>query len=76
VHKLLLLGTKVRSLRDRTLLGTIVGTGVLNQAGPDYSGLGFAPTVVYLVWCSGVVGSSSLGPAIRAFDVEFTEEIE
>lgn len=69
-------GTKVRSVRDSRLRGTIVGMGALLMAGPEYTGLGFDPLTVYLVWVEGVQGSSSLGPAIRCFDPRFTEECE
>lgn len=67
------IGTRVRSLRDPKIVGTVQGYGTLFPP-QTILVVDTRPVVVYLVWHKGCVGSSALQPAVHVLDIHMTEE--
>jgi hypothetical protein len=72
------IGTRVRSLRDARIVGTVQGYGTLLPCPRDGMAQNFEgrPVVVYLVWDDRSPGSNSLvNPTLHVLDVDHVEEV-
>lgn len=67
------IGTRVQSVFDPKIVGTVRGYGTLTVPRTEAIDYDAEPTFVYLVWPDGMLGSSSLGLFVRVLGADKVE---